>query len=66
MTAHPGLATGTREGQKPNTATALLNKPKTLIPARDSELQAVKDLVAAPEHSLTENKDGIRKVLTTF
>lgn len=66
MKAHPPRATGNREGQKPNTAIALLNKPKTLIPARDSELQAVKDLAAAPEHSLTENKDGVRKVLTTF
>lgn len=72
MKAHPlRAATGTREGQtkpnqKPNTGTALLRKRKTLIPAQDSELQAVKDPVAVPEHSLTENEDGIRKVLTTF
>lgn len=58
---------GTREGQKPNTGTALLHRPKkTLIPAQDSELQAVKDWVGGPEHDLTENKDDVRKVLTTF
>lgn len=66
MKAHPLRATGTREGQKPNTGTALLHKPETLIPAQNSELQAVKDLAGVPEHNLTENEDDVRKVLTTF